>query len=254
MSFRSLLLEGNNKKEVIRAAWSSTLSLAVQDERWHSGQVWQKKLKQLQTLLKRPQCMYLLRLLNDRILIKYWLCCYLKFTPQPSQHLTKSEVFKKQIVWQNMHLQTLICPAPCPPSRRCIPTTARFLPTATPARKKSRRRLHIAGRKLGQKEETLRETVRDIGTEKFTTGQAWTQVMFQTAKSHQATQAEDAAAPGIQPTQTWSMAPGDVVAQFSPAADRLPGAWGRGPLQCIGVERSTRQHVYTPHCPTWWRS
>ena len=106
--------------------------------------------------------MSLLRLLNDRILIKYWLCCYLKFTPQPSQHLTKSEVFKKQIVWQNMHLQTLICPAPCPPSRRCLPAAARLLPTATPARKKSGWQLHIVGRKLRQKEETLHERLCDI--------------------------------------------------------------------------------------------
>ena len=195
--------------------------------------------------------MSLLRLLNDRILIKYWLCCYLKFTPQPSQHLTKSEAFKKLIVWQNMHLQTLICPAPCPPSHHCLPTAARLLPTATSARKKSGRQLHIAGRKLRQKEETLRETVRHQGTEKFTMGQAWTQGMFKMAKIHQATQAEDAVAPGTQPTQTAtqaeeSMAPGDIVAHFLPAANCLLRAWGRGPLEGREARGSMCLHRTVP--------
>ena len=75
---------------------------------------------------------------------------------------TQSKAVKQHTIQQNMHLHTLICPAPCPPSRRCIPTATRLLPTATPARKKSGRRLHIAGRKLRQKEETLHERQCDI--------------------------------------------------------------------------------------------
>ena len=197
--------------------------------------------------------MSLLRLLNDRILIKYWLCCYLKFTPQPSQHLTKSEAFKKQIVWQNMHLQTLICPAPCPPSHHCLPTAERLLPTATSARKKSGRRLHIAGRKLRQKErDSAWETVWHQGTEKFTTGQAQTQGTFKTAKSH----------PGRgrsctrNPTDSNSH-PGRRINGIRRRSSSLFAS--SGPLiRCmrqrpIGVERSTRQHVYTLHCPTWCR-
>ena len=75
---------------------------------------------------------------------------------------TQSKAVKQHTIQQNMHLHTLICPAPCPPSRRCIPTATRLLPTATPARKKSGRRLHTAGQKLRQTGETLRETECDI--------------------------------------------------------------------------------------------
>ena len=67
--------------------------------------------------------------------------------------------------------------------------------------------------------------------------------MFKTAKSYQATQAEDAVAPGTQQshtatqaedavapgtqqshTATQTVAPGDKVPRFSPAVDHSPGA------------------------------
>ena len=62
--------------------------------------------------------------------------------------------------------------------------------------------------------------MRHQGTVKFTTGQAWTEGTFKTA------QAENAVSPGTQPTQTatqaeGSMAPGDIVAHFLPAANCL---------------------------------